>query len=299
MGNSTSSQSVNASSVRSRGSRKTPVANAEPSRLSQAVSFYQTPPGSFDLGKRPMSSTSTDVPMSPDIGSFEPKAASHESYTESIASTKPEPKQLKWKAGVYSLINVKSNSAMDLSAADDQSLIGFPPHTGRNQQWKFEPLGEGYTIRSISSGRYLTVADSVVNEGALVASHFPVSWKVSVVSEGEEVRIRVLWPNGRHAISLADSGSDKAGTKVQLATAQPERDWQLWRLIEREDPTPASPPEQQLIRREEAALAGPPPVETVVVAEAPEGITTTRITTSVSLTTVTVVTKTPRNAPQT
>ncbi|KIP01456.1 carbohydrate-binding module family 13 protein, partial [Phlebiopsis gigantea 11061_1 CR5-6] len=50
--------------------------------------------------------------------------------------------------GVYSLINARSGTAADLHGGDHRSLIGYTSHGGKNQQWKFEPLGDGYSICS-------------------------------------------------------------------------------------------------------------------------------------------------------
>lgn len=128
MGNTSSAQSAHAASVRSRSSRRSRTEGAEYNRVSQAVSFYQTPPGSFDLGRRPISATSTDIP---DYGNLEAGAAVEESDTE--ASQLAEESK-KWKSGVYSLVNMQSGTVLDLSGADDKSLIGFPEHDGKNQQ---------------------------------------------------------------------------------------------------------------------------------------------------------------------
>ncbi|KDQ49770.1 hypothetical protein JAAARDRAFT_42609 [Jaapia argillacea MUCL 33604] len=37
-------------------------------------------------------------------------------------------------SGVYVLANVKCGTALDLSGADNKSIIGFPQHGGENQQ---------------------------------------------------------------------------------------------------------------------------------------------------------------------
>lgn len=52
------------------------------------------------------------------------------------------------------------------------------------------PSGEGYTIHSVSSGKYLTVADDISHESPLVAAAFPVSWKIHPIAEGTQVVIR-------------------------------------------------------------------------------------------------------------
>lgn len=53
----------------------------------------------------------------------------------------------------------------------------------------FAALGEGYTIRSVASGLYLTV-EGVSEGSALVGSPFPVTWKVKAANEGGELFVR-------------------------------------------------------------------------------------------------------------
>lgn len=35
---------------------------------------------------------------------------------------------------MYSLVNARSGTAVDLSGADSKSIIGYPSHSGKNQQ---------------------------------------------------------------------------------------------------------------------------------------------------------------------
>ena len=122
------------------------------------------------------------------------------------------------------------------------------------------------------------------------------------------LRFRILWPNDKYAIALADLGSALAGTKarsqqinmarstdlppqIQLASSNSEDTVQHWHLLEHEIPpsTPASssaPPPQTVLAS--------PPVETVVVSGDRDFVTTTRTTTTSTVTTVTTVTKAPR-----
>ncbi|KAI0084556.1 hypothetical protein BDY19DRAFT_528933 [Irpex rosettiformis] len=290
MGNSSSTQGDQTASLRSRASRRSRLVleNGEANRMSQAVSFYQTPPGSFDLGRRPMSAISDDIA---DIKEqLEAKMPNTDSESESVSHT--EKPELRWKAGVYSLMNTTGGTCLDLSGADDKSIIGFPGHNRPNQQWRFESLGEGFTIRNLHTKRYLTVEDGVAHEATLTVSAFPVAWKVDVVSEGEQVSIRLLWPNERYAVSLAGSGNGKPCTKVHLENASPNFKWQIWRLLEREDPAIINP-EPLLVRQQQYATESAP-IESVVITENGENITTTRTTTTSTITTLTVVTKTPR-----
>lgn len=134
MGNAPSAHPGQAGSIRSRSSRRSRIGGADDSRVSQAISFYQTPPGSFDLGRRPLSDASTEIP---DYGNFNGGAAVEESEEEP-AHPAQEPK--KWRPSVYSLVNMQSGTGLDLSGADDRSLIGFPLHNGKNQQVRSSTL---------------------------------------------------------------------------------------------------------------------------------------------------------------
>lgn len=140
MGNSQSSPSIHSpTSIRSaRSSRKlrSSIDSKPPNRVSQAVSFYQTPPGSFD----------PERPLSYIPSSERPESSATESLAEQLTSTaaalevpqqhgdSEPPKCAKWKPGIYSLVNAQSGTVMDLSGADNQSVIGFPLHKGTNQQ---------------------------------------------------------------------------------------------------------------------------------------------------------------------
>lgn len=97
--------------------------------MSQAVSFYQTPPGSFDLGRRPMSAMSDDIADLKEQLEAKMRDTDSESPTED--SKKPD---LRWKTGVYTLVNTAGSTCLDLSRVDDKSVIGFPGHNGLNQQ---------------------------------------------------------------------------------------------------------------------------------------------------------------------
>ena len=190
-------------------------------------------------------------------------------------------------------------------------------------------MGEGYSIRSLYSSVYLTVEEGAVDGCALVATPFPVSWKVECVREEEQVtircvlskhyrsyayrylRIRILWPTKKFAIELADLGSAVAGTKVRLhfpfywidadtpaqihlAPSNPDDISQQWHLLEHEvSPTPVSP--SHASPPPPPVEASSPPVETVVVSEDRDYVTTTRTTTTSTITTITTVMKTPRS----
>ncbi len=127
MGNAPSSQSQSSRSIRSRISGKERDLRDGPSigRLSHVVSFYETPPGSLKAGRH------TPGPETPaaDVTEAKPEpAAKQDPDWDRLA------KQLKWKPGVYTIVNAQSGTVVDLSGADNKSVIGFPQHNGKNQQ---------------------------------------------------------------------------------------------------------------------------------------------------------------------
>ncbi len=54
-------------------------------------------------------------------------------------------------------------------------------------KWRIEPLGEGYSIRSISSGKYVTFEERIGDGALAIANGFPVSWDVSSVWNSSDV----------------------------------------------------------------------------------------------------------------
>lgn len=204
----------------------------------------------------------------------------HEQPTESQA----------WIPGTYVLLNARSGTALDLSGADQRSLIGFPAHMRQNQQWEFIPSGSGYTIRSACSsscGLYLSV-ESVRDNAPIIASPFPSCWDVQF-DEKHGSALRIHWPNTDFVLDLADWGSATPGTKVQLMKRKPGERCQLWRH------TRCEPAEEQ---QEKVAQTTSKPMiaETVIVSESKDHITTTRTTTTTTITTVTTVTRSPRGS---
>lgn len=55
-----------------------------------------------------------------------------------------------------------------------------------------ERFGEGYSIRSISSGRYLTSEECACDGAAVVANEFPVSWKLSSALDSSDIQCDIF-----------------------------------------------------------------------------------------------------------
>lgn len=93
---------------------------------------------------------------------------------------------------LYVLLNARGGTAMDMSGADNKTIIGYPMHGGPNQQWDFIPSGIGYAIRCMrpatdGNALYLTVdADcgGVRDRTLIVAGTHPVAWNVQQTNEG-------------------------------------------------------------------------------------------------------------------
>lgn len=143
MGNSQSSPS---NSIRSRASRmgRGSTDDKRTTRASRAVSFYHTPPGSLSLDdatNKTSSSRSRSRSHTPngvqEPVDEEPEAkmpGAEPAERQPIREPEPVRRQRKWAPGVYSLANARGGTVMDLSGADNKSVIGYPAHDGKNQQ---------------------------------------------------------------------------------------------------------------------------------------------------------------------
>ncbi|KAL7278227.1 hypothetical protein ACG7TL_008202 [Trametes sanguinea] len=158
-----------------------------------------------------------------------------------------------------------TGTAVDMSGADNKTLIGYPMHGGPNQQ----------------------AHGGVHEHAAIVASPYPVSWNVEQTEEG----IRISWPNTDFVFDLADWGSKTPGTKIELMHLKPGEPCQLWHYTRC---APAAEHDSELEVRSSRAVSPPATTETVSVTEERDYITTTRTTTTTTITTTTEITKMPR-----
>ncbi|KAI0049122.1 carbohydrate-binding module family 13 protein [Auriscalpium vulgare] len=123
--------------------------------------------------------------------------------------------------GVYTLTDVRWGMSLDLSGADDRSLIGFGMHGWENQQWEFSRLGAGYMIRSMHSQAFATLDGFNMQSGgvaSIAAGSFPVCWDLEVLThfdsedEDEDIYARIRWPNSDLAWGLA---GEHVGARVR------------------------------------------------------------------------------------
>ncbi|KAH9173194.1 hypothetical protein EDB89DRAFT_1812301, partial [Lactarius sanguifluus] len=86
--------------------------------------------------------------------------------------------------GLYTVTDVRWGMALDLSGADNRSVIAFGSHGWENQQWEFQSCGSGFVIKSVSAGLFLAVEDlqGLHRDGSteVVAGHFPMCWDMEI-----------------------------------------------------------------------------------------------------------------------
>jgi len=90
-----------------------------------------------------------------------------------------------FEQGRYIVTDTRSGMALDLSGADNRSLIAFGLHGWENQQWEFHPCGKGFIINSAhSSNLFLMLRDlkglHLEGSAQVVTGTFPTCWEVEV-----------------------------------------------------------------------------------------------------------------------
>ncbi|THH15412.1 hypothetical protein EW146_g5051 [Bondarzewia mesenterica] len=124
------------------------------------------------------------------------------------------------RGATYSLVNVKSGTALDLSGADGRSIIGYGFHGHGNQQWVLEqPNGSEWTFRSVETGKYLDIDGEPGNGTLIVASDYPREWDIWPDEQDDSV-YRIFIHNTSYNVDLSDHGNPNPGTPVTL--------WSKW-----------------------------------------------------------------------
>ncbi|KAI0697195.1 ricin B lectin domain-containing protein [Cerioporus squamosus] len=252
-----------------------------------------------DATRTPRVELKTEESLTPlDLGSVPSQHAPEASDATAVAISPRASTPPVWAPGTYVLLNARGGTAVDLSGADNKTIIGYPMHGGPNQQWEFIPTGHGYIIRCVrrsSEGHslYLTTDGSVKHGATIVASPYPVAWNVEPTEDG----IRISWPNSEFSFDLADWGNSAAGTKIQLAHRR-EEPCQLWHYTRCAAASESEKDHKALTDAHSTsarAVSPPATTETITIAEEENHVTTTRTTTTTVITTVTEVTRTPKS----
>ncbi|KAH9055698.1 carbohydrate-binding module family 13 protein, partial [Lactarius vividus] len=138
----------------------------------------------------------------------------------------------------YKIVNEKNKLVVDLSRADNKSIIGHDFHGGENQQWVIEKQVNGlWTIRSVSAAggyqKYLCVEKTPDNGTHLVGLDQPQFWDIEILPDPAKpsVNFRLCqWVRG--TCFVADYPKDAGtGTNLQLWTTWGGKN-QVWVLEE-------------------------------------------------------------------
>jgi len=124
------------------------------------------------------------------------------------------------RPGIYQLVQFEGAIAIDLSGWDNTTVLGYERHQNGNQKWEFDPLGAGYSVKCIHSGRYLT-CERVQVGAPVIATPYPVSWGVEAIVGKQGLAFRIMWPNSPLAITL-DSSCPKT-TVLNLSSVRKAR----------------------------------------------------------------------------
>ncbi|PPQ72685.1 hypothetical protein CVT24_012663 [Panaeolus cyanescens] len=115
----------------------------------------------------------------------------------------------------YFIRNVKGGTVIDLSGADNESIIGYPLNGGSNQKWETEQVDGGWYIRNHKDGRFLALNGTPRDGLSVVVRDEPFLWHIWGDEEVEN-GVRICVPDTRMNIDLTDYGSEKPGTPIAI-----------------------------------------------------------------------------------
>ncbi|KAH8983301.1 hypothetical protein EDB92DRAFT_1891385 [Lactarius akahatsu] len=87
----------------------------------------------------------------------------------------------------YKITNQLTELAVDLNGGNNKSIIGWTPHGGENQQWIIDEQVNGqWTIRSVSSQKYLGIEKAPDNGTHLVVLDKPQFWDIEILPDSND-----------------------------------------------------------------------------------------------------------------
>lgn len=137
----------------------------------------------------------------------------------------------------YTIQIVSSGKALDLDGRDGESLIQFPPHGQRNQQWDIEDAGGGYYfIRSTENGKALEVMAQRLRDGTpVLVRNFNRSeqqkWRIEPKGNGEFTIISRL---GKALDLPGSSNEDNVKMYVWSEHGEPNQRFRFTRVTQSE-----------------------------------------------------------------
>ncbi|KAH9161598.1 ricin B lectin domain-containing protein [Lactarius sanguifluus] len=134
----------------------------------------------------------------------------------------------------YKITNQLTELAVDLNGGNNKSVIGWTPHGGENQQWIIDEQVNGqWTIRSVSSQKYLGIEKAPDNGTHLVVLDKPQFWDIEILpGSNDPTKPSVkLCQRVRGTCFVANSPPEKPaiGADLQLWTAWGGKN-QVWVL---------------------------------------------------------------------
>jgi len=123
---------------------------------------------------------------------------------------------------IYTLTNCKGGTVLDLSGADNYSIIGYRNHNGPNQSWIFQKDDSSdntWYIKSVGSGQYLGIEghiDNIRDGTKVVAVDSPFRWHVEDSDIDGVQGIRILAHHTVFSVDLSNHGDSAEGTRVEL-----------------------------------------------------------------------------------
>ncbi|TFK61725.1 ricin B-like lectin [Pluteus cervinus] len=121
----------------------------------------------------------------------------------------------------YRIVNAKSDTSLDVSGANNYSLMGYPWYGGENQRWKLQQDDQGaYTIVNTASGKFVSFAGASVRQDGdpVVAVDEPTAWDIQPDKNNPSAfrYVLIILPDTSFNIDLSDHGNPAPGTPVTL-----------------------------------------------------------------------------------
>ncbi|KAF8625169.1 hypothetical protein AX15_005529 [Amanita polypyramis BW_CC] len=133
-------------------------------------------------------------------------------------------------SGVYHITNAKATeTAIDLSGTDQESIVGWPSHDGDNQKWLIEDKGGRYTIKNLRFGKYIGLRERQrdgVRAYGLINDEF--LWEIKRDDQDPTVH-RFFVPGTPFNLDLTDHGNAQGNTPIAVWGKWEGRN-QCWRL---------------------------------------------------------------------
>jgi len=128
----------------------------------------------------------------------------------------------------YTIINVKSGTALDLDDNNNKYVVGFPIDGNTNQQWILEDAGDGFVrIKNLNGlGKYLCIDGNAKDGAPAICSAHQQTWRI-IPESGDPDHLRISFSGINWVIDLAN-GQSAPDTYVQIWESQGSADNQVW-----------------------------------------------------------------------